>query len=419
MPRIVTQYRVFIGSPGGLDDERKTFRDKLGTFTATHSEPEGLLFHPVGWEETIGGVGRPQALINEDLKRCDFAVFVLHNRWGSPTGDAFTSGVEEEWSIAEELYNKKDIRNIALFFKAIDPAQLADPGKQLAGVLAFKQRIEEGKRYLFKQYESIDQFTEALDAYLAQWKRDHLRAPSGLSLGPSGTDGAAKGGGMSTGATIVPPNFDYWIAEAGRSSSIDGPPDYNSALFCATKAIGAAQTDIEWARACNAKGIALASLDRPGDATAEFTAILDRFANSIDADRRCWQARALGNKGFTLGTLGRSEEAIAVYDDLLGRFGASPELPLREQVARALFNKGVTLGTLGRSEEAIAVYDDVLGRFGASPELPLREQVAKALFNKGVTLGTLGRSEEEVAVYDDLLGRFGASPELPLRELER
>ena len=383
MPRIVTQYRVFIGSPAGLDDERKTFRDKLGTFTATHSEPEGLLFHPVGWEETIGGAGRPQALINEDLKRCDFAVFVLHNRWGSPTGDAFTSGVEEEWSIAEELYNKKDIRNIALFFKAIDPAQLADPGKQLAGVLAFKKRIEEGKRYLFKQYESIDQFTEALDAYLARWMRDHLHAPSGLSPGPSGTDGAAKGGGMSTAATIVAPNFNYWIAEAGRSSSSDGSPDYNSALFCATKAIGAAQTDIEWARACNAKGIALASLDRPGDAIAEFTAILDRFANSIDADRRYWQARALYNKGFTLGMLGRSEEAIAVFQQVSSRFAESTSAALQEQVAKALVNQGFTLARMGRSEEAITLYQQVDVRFAESTSAALQELVAQALASGG------------------------------------
>jgi hypothetical protein len=33
-------------------------------------------------EDTLGGIGRPQELINEDLRQCDHAVFVWHDRWG-------------------------------------------------------------------------------------------------------------------------------------------------------------------------------------------------------------------------------------------------------------------------------------------------------------------------------------------------
>jgi hypothetical protein len=144
VPKLLTQYRVFIGSPSGLDEERKCFRCTLTRYTALHSEPRGVAFHPVGWEDTLGGVGRPQDIINEDLKRCDFVVFVLHDHWGSPTGSGYTSGVEEEFAIASELYNANQIRQIALFFKQVDPRQIADPGKQLEMVLAFKQRILAG-----------------------------------------------------------------------------------------------------------------------------------------------------------------------------------------------------------------------------------------------------------------------------------
>jgi hypothetical protein len=173
------QYRVFIASPSGLDDERKCFRRNLEKFTAIHAEPVSVIFHPVGWEETVGGVGRPQELINEDIKECDYAVFVLHDRWGSPPGGAstYTSGVEEEWALVEELYKANKIRNIALFFKSVDPRQIRDPGKQLETVLAFKRKIEEEKRYLFKQYTTIDQFSDALDGYLAKWLRDHQNVP--------------------------------------------------------------------------------------------------------------------------------------------------------------------------------------------------------------------------------------------------
>lgn len=116
MTKLLTQYRVFICSPGGLDEERKCFRKRLERFTEIHSEPRGVRFRAVGWETTIGGVGRPQEQINQDLRQCDYALFVLHDRWGSPTGSVYTSGIEEEWAITEELYKVGKIRNVTLFF---------------------------------------------------------------------------------------------------------------------------------------------------------------------------------------------------------------------------------------------------------------------------------------------------------------
>jgi hypothetical protein len=162
MPKSLTQYRVFIGSPGGLDAERKQFRDTLSKYNERDAEPRGVVFQPVGWEDTIGGVGRPQAQINEDLRQCDYAVFVLHDRWGSPTGNGQMVGTEEEWKLAEQLYEAKTIRNMALFFKGVDDRQLRDPGEQLGKVLTFKRGIEAGKRHLFMSYGEIAQFCGGL-----------------------------------------------------------------------------------------------------------------------------------------------------------------------------------------------------------------------------------------------------------------
>jgi hypothetical protein len=169
--RQLTQYRVFIGSPSGLDEERKCFQNKLEKYTSLNAERRGVLFHPVGWEDTLGGVGRPQALINEDLKQCDYAIFVLHDHWGSPSGGGYTSGTEEEWALAEELYKANKIRNIVLFFNTVDPRQMRDPGNQLEAVLSFKKRIEEGKQYLFKQYKTTDDFAETIEEGSSRWLR--------------------------------------------------------------------------------------------------------------------------------------------------------------------------------------------------------------------------------------------------------
>jgi hypothetical protein len=108
---------VFIGSPGGLSEERERFRDVLEKFSLYHGSDKDVQYSPVGWEDTVGGVGRPQELINQDLRQCDYAVFLLHDRWGSPTGSGHSSGTEEEWKLAEELYALTKIRNIALFLR--------------------------------------------------------------------------------------------------------------------------------------------------------------------------------------------------------------------------------------------------------------------------------------------------------------
>src|SRR5450759_751501 len=214
MARSITQYRVFIATPGGLDDERNAFRKTFETYTASDAEPRGVTFHPVGWEETIGGVGRPQELINEDLRQRDYAIFLWHDRWGSPTGNGATVGTEEEWNLAEKLYQEGRVRNIAVFFKKVDERQLRDPGEQLKQVLAHKK--DTAKRYLFKAYDQRDEFCDELRKHLAQWLRDHKKGADGRTIG----DLAASAGPKLASSVppparpeAPPPVFRFWIEE--------------------------------------------------------------------------------------------------------------------------------------------------------------------------------------------------------------
>ncbi len=78
--------RVFIASPGGLGAERRMFRDALRKHNEIDANQRGVHFIPVGWEDTLGGLGRPQGRINEDIRTCDYMILVFHDRWGSPLG---------------------------------------------------------------------------------------------------------------------------------------------------------------------------------------------------------------------------------------------------------------------------------------------------------------------------------------------
>src|SRR6266849_3753404 len=182
MPKSLTQYRIFIGSPSGLEEERKQFRLALEKCNMLHAEPRGVIFYPVGWEDKSSGGGRPQEQINEDLRKCDYAVFVLHDHWGSSTsGGGYSSGTEEEWELAEKLYKDAKLFNIALFFKQPSSSQLRDPGEDLKKVVEFKQQIEKEQKYLFKSFAQPDEFHELLEKQLAEWLRDREGTPPSLA----------------------------------------------------------------------------------------------------------------------------------------------------------------------------------------------------------------------------------------------
>jgi tetratricopeptide (TPR) repeat protein len=178
MARNLTEYRVFIASPSGLDDERKAFKDTLDRCNLRDAHDRGVHFTSIGWELTLSGHKRAQELINDEIRKCDYFVLVLHNRWGTPPGDSeerFTSGTEEELDVAKIAKKEKmqPMKDLAIFFKAVNEQMMADPGPELHKVLEFRKGLEKSKEFLYRGFDSTDIFAETLDRHLAQWIRDH------------------------------------------------------------------------------------------------------------------------------------------------------------------------------------------------------------------------------------------------------
>lgn len=91
--------KVFIASPGDLSDERKRARIVVDEINRTVGRTFDVQVDLIGWEDTLPGAGRPQALINQDVDACDLFVGMLWQRWGQATGE-FSSGFEEEFERA-------------------------------------------------------------------------------------------------------------------------------------------------------------------------------------------------------------------------------------------------------------------------------------------------------------------------------
>lgn len=174
--------RVFIASPSDVRREREIFRDVIEQVNSESGERLKIRLEALGWEDTMPGKGRPQALINKDIENSDLVIFVLWKRWGSRTGK-YSSGFEEEF----ELANKLNVENrgrpeILLYFRSISSDMLADPGAQLAKVIEFRNKIEEEKNFLYQQYETEDQWRDLFREHLYGWLHKTLPTASASML---------------------------------------------------------------------------------------------------------------------------------------------------------------------------------------------------------------------------------------------
>lgn len=160
--------RVFMASPGDLKEERRLFREIIDEVNRSKAHGNGIQLEPIGWEDTLPRVGRPQDLINKDIDKCDLMIMLLWKRWGTPTGE-YSSGFEEEYELAKYLHDKQSKPDIMLYFRKIPDDVRSDPGKQLQKVLEFKEKIESERKFLYKSYEDENEWERLFREHLSRW----------------------------------------------------------------------------------------------------------------------------------------------------------------------------------------------------------------------------------------------------------
>lgn len=151
--------KVFLASPGDLAPERQVAKSIIDEFNSQLADALGYQVELFGWEDTLPGIGRPQAIINRELDGCDLFVGMLWKRWGTPPGtETYTSGFEEEFGRSMTRNSKEGRPEINLLLKDIDAASLADPGDHLKRVIAFKEQVFAGKKLLAATFSDMRDF---------------------------------------------------------------------------------------------------------------------------------------------------------------------------------------------------------------------------------------------------------------------
>jgi tetratricopeptide (TPR) repeat protein len=138
-----------------------------------------VLFVPIGWELTPGGVTRPQGLINEDVRECDFFMLLLCDRWRTRPGELGTrlgqQDSEEEYELAADCLKDRasPMRQVVVFFRPPTTEAISRMGFQLKQVLDFKRRLEHDRDHPCTTFDSIEQLQDDVRRRLGLWLRDH------------------------------------------------------------------------------------------------------------------------------------------------------------------------------------------------------------------------------------------------------
>ncbi|MEZ0272329.1 MAG: hypothetical protein ACAH18_09565 [Methylophilaceae bacterium] len=157
-------YRILIGSPSDVPEERQAIPTALNEWNVKNSFDKKTVFLPTKWETDTVPImgGRPQELINKQIViGSDILIAVFGLRLGSPTGEA-RSGTVEEIQTFIQLG-----KPVMVYFsnKPVPPNEYQKNAQQFAELCAFKEECM--KNGLIEHYASTDELRSKVINHLS------------------------------------------------------------------------------------------------------------------------------------------------------------------------------------------------------------------------------------------------------------
>jgi Domain of unknown function (DUF4062) len=174
--------RVFVASPGDVQRERESLLGVVNELNRTCDSLLGQGFvrlELVRWEtDTYSDVGRPQAVITEQIGDYDIFIGILWTRLGTPTGKA-ASGTIEEYETAYARWKRLRRPHICFYFNvaASPPPRTESDAQQGVELVKFRERL--ASVVLVHEYDGAALFADTVRPQLAQIVgREFLRVGS-------------------------------------------------------------------------------------------------------------------------------------------------------------------------------------------------------------------------------------------------
>lgn len=294
--------RIFLASPGDLEDERSIVRACADEHNGRRGGVGSVTYEVVEWDRMRGTARRPQEAINELISESHFMIVLFKSAWGSAPGSpwGYTSGTEEELftGLLELGQVEQPMRDLWVCFVE-DPA----PDDR---IVKLRQEMIDRHSVMFESINGLRDLKEKLTDRLESWEElAGTKAPRHIDLLPSsGVEMLRAANLRLRGEKLI----DLGQTDAGRDSL------HEAAVM------GGPVERLAYAR----------FLRRSGDldtAYAETQKAIEHFSegaalySTLAAEAFSAQARVLSAQGRTHGAIGRLEHALTlvVGDDAHAR----------------------------------------------------------------------------------------------------
>lgn len=179
-PQTVRPIRVFVSSPGDVQEERDVLDEVVTRINRTQGNDQGVRLEIWKWEDAVPQVGpKAQDVIDAQTPGYDIYLGIMAYRFGSPTG-RYGSGTEKEFKDAVKEWAwlactgsmPERVPPEPEDYRESIPDSLRDRLPILVKLREFWEHLphDAGDRL------PLDRFQEALSAWLTKTK------PAGLSL---------------------------------------------------------------------------------------------------------------------------------------------------------------------------------------------------------------------------------------------
>lgn len=168
--KLYRKIRVFVASPGDVNDERDGLIDIIREINQTGSfaDDAGLFFELLDWRtHAIPMMGRPEDIILDQIpvNKWDIFIGIMWSKFGTPPGVnpeldyPLEGGTEEEFLLAHRswLENKRPVIH---FFRCTRPLPYKVNPSQLSKVNEFFNKFEKDEKYkgFYSSYQEIPDF---------------------------------------------------------------------------------------------------------------------------------------------------------------------------------------------------------------------------------------------------------------------
>ncbi len=177
MTEEVTKIKIFVASPGDVNNERKRVKKVIEELNKTVCPSRSLTLEYKGWEEVVPDIGKPgQRAIDEQIGPYDIFIGIMWKKFGHPTLGA-GSGTEHEFNMAYKKRKKFGEPRILFYFSQKPSTPKTEKETEQWGkVIKFKKKVQ--KLGLTKDYKNPSDFEKIVREHLTKIVADWGKEPT-------------------------------------------------------------------------------------------------------------------------------------------------------------------------------------------------------------------------------------------------